>query len=89
LGHLSDLIRSGNITRSIALLEFNKSIADDSLLMSDKAFVMKKLCLDESAFEKIMTSQKKYFTDYPNNYNMILLLKDILNRFRSKGIMSR
>jgi hypothetical protein len=89
LGHLSDLIRSGNITRSIALLEFNKSIADNSLLMSDKAFVMKKLCLDESAFEKIMTSQKKYFTDYPNNYNMILLLKDILNRFRSKGIMSR
>lgn len=89
LGHLSDLIRSSNITRPIALLEINKSIADDSLLMSDKAFVMKKLGLDESAFEKIMTSPKKYFTDYPNNYKKVLMLKDILNRFRSKGIMSR
>lgn len=89
IGHLSDLIRSGSISREDALKELDKEIADSDMMATDKKFVKKKLGLSDDAFEKIMNDQPKLFTDYPNNYDRVQKLKGILNNLRKSGKLSR
>lgn len=55
--HLSNLICSGQITRDQALEELSKPSYSEDQLRQDKEFVLKKLRLSESEFDKIMNSE--------------------------------
>ncbi len=89
IGHFSDLIRSGGISREKALEFLSEQIADPQLLARDREFVMKKLGLSPEAFENIMKAPNKLYTDYPNNSKNVARLKGYLNLLRGKGIMSK
>lgn len=88
-GHLSDLIRSGQITRDEAIEEIKKQGYPEQLLRQDKEFVLKKLSLTEEAFEAIMKLPRKLFTDYPNRYADIQKIKSVVNFLRTKGWYSK
>lgn len=88
-GHLSDLIRSGQISRNDSLNELKKPIYDAKLLTQDKEFVIKKLKLTPDGFEKIMQSPQKKYTDYPNNAIWVERIKKLVNFFRNKGLYSK
>jgi N-acetyl sugar amidotransferase len=88
-GHLSDVIRSGQIDRDTALERMNEAGYNDSLLRQDKIFVMKKLGLTEAAFQSLMDAPTKKFSDYPNQYATVQRLKKIVNILRTKGWYSK
>ena len=52
--HLSVLVQSGQITREEAILEYSKPAYPANQLAEDKLYVLKKLALSESDFEKYM-----------------------------------
>jgi N-acetyl sugar amidotransferase len=54
--HFSNLIWSGQMTREEALLELQKPTYPKNQQLEDKTYVLKKLGLDESEFEIIMTN---------------------------------
>jgi len=63
--HLATLICSKQITREQALAELAKPIYDPALFQLDYDFVLKKLRLEKSEFEKIMSTPPKAHSDYP------------------------
>lgn len=85
-GHLSDLIRSNQLSREYALIELEKSDYSKELQIQDKIFVTKKLEFTEAEFDKIMLSPPKSFLEYPNNYSIIKIVKRLVNYLRLKGI---
>jgi N-acetyl sugar amidotransferase len=66
--HFSTLIRSGQMTREEALSELKKPPYPADLLEEEKEYVVKKLCLTNEEFEKIMALPIRSFHDYPNSY---------------------
>jgi N-acetyl sugar amidotransferase len=88
-GHLSDLIKSGQLTREEALKEIDKPGYDPTLLNQDMQFVMKKLNLNQNDFDKIMELPKRSFKDYPNNEEKVNKLKKMVNYLRLKGLYSK
>ncbi len=88
-GHLSDLIKSGQITREEALKEVAKVGYNKDLLDQDMHFVMKKLNLKQSEFDEIMKLPVKSFKDYPNNEAKVNRLKKLVNYLRFKGMYSK
>jgi hypothetical protein len=89
IGHLSDLINSGQITRDEALLQMGTIAYDEKLFRQDLDFVIKKFELDNTSFECIMNLPTKTFKDYPNNFEKVRLLKILLNKLREKGFYSK
>jgi N-acetyl sugar amidotransferase len=89
IGHLSDLVRSGQINRNDALEKVKINLYNDSILKLDKEFVLKKLNLNLTDFNDIMNLPKKSFRDYPNSYSKVKLLKNILNFLRDKNLYSK
>jgi len=79
--HLSNLIWSKQISRSEALIELKKDICDESLLVQDYYFFLKKLNLYESDFRKICLSDEKFFFQYPNSHKLFKILKKIKKIF--------
>lgn len=65
--HFSTLINSGQMTRKEALQDLKKDPYPSSEMVEDKSFILKKLGLTESDFEKIMELPVKSHKDYPNN----------------------
>jgi len=65
--YLSALICSGQITREEAMDELKSPPAKEDMLIADKEYVMKKLGLNDTDFESIMTASNKTFSDYPNS----------------------
>jgi len=62
--HLSDLIFSGQISRSDALKEMTKPIYDPAQRKVDHEFVLKKLGLTAEAFESLMCMPSKSHYDF-------------------------
>ncbi|MCU0337084.1 MAG: N-acetyl sugar amidotransferase [Sediminibacterium sp.] len=87
--HLSDLIKSGQISRETALQEIEKPGYEEQLFRQDKDFVIKKFELNEASFDAIMSLSPKTFRDYPNNYAKVQRLKSFVNKLREKGLYSR
>lgn len=88
-GHLSDLIRSGQITREDAKVELEKVAYDPEMKRIDEPFVLKKLDFDEAGFQMIMNEKPKTFLDYPNNSENVNKLKKIVNTLRNIGLYSK
>lgn len=88
-GHLSDLIRSGQLSRDEALKKMDEPGYDVTLLRQDKAFVIKKFGVTESEFEALLNAPPKTFQDYPNQFTTVQNLKKIVNLLRTKGWYSK
>ncbi|OUW17178.1 MAG: hypothetical protein CBD18_05355 [Opitutales bacterium TMED158] len=65
--HLSNLVVNGEITRDEALGQLESSTPPERELQNDRAFVIKKLEIDEAEFESIMNAPPKTIYDYPND----------------------
>lgn len=65
--HFSTLICSSQMTREEALEEMKRAIYPPEEMREDKEFFIKKFCLTEEEFEKIMSEPIKTFRDFPNN----------------------
>lgn len=85
--HLSNLILSGQITRSEALEEIVKPICEEAQLEEDKIYVLKKLGFSQNEFNTIMhfkpVPHSNYRTEsnYWNNYfKFIKILKKVTFR---------
>jgi len=88
-GHLSDLIRSGQISRDEALQKMDEPGYDDTLLRQDNMFVIKKFGVTEAEFEALLNTPPKTFGDYPNQYATVQNLKKVVNLLRTKGWYSK
>jgi N-acetyl sugar amidotransferase len=64
--HLSCLVNGGLMTREQALEEIRKPAIPPAQLAEDRAFVIKKLGIDEAEFGRIMAAPRKTFWDYPS-----------------------
>jgi len=71
--HLSTLVCSGEMSRDEALETIKEPICPPELLREDKDFVIKKLGITESEFDKIMALPRKTIADYPAYENGTLL----------------
>ena len=89
IGHLSDLIRSGQMTREKALEELKSNSYSAEMQQIDKEYVVKKFELSEYDFQGLMNLKTKTFLDYPNNSTNVGKLKKIVNYLRLKGIYSK
>lgn len=89
IGHFSDLIRSGQMTREEAIEKIKVSDYKPEMLEDDKAFVLKKFDLTEDEFDAILNAPRKSFEDYPNRYSQVQKLKKFVNNLREKGYYSR
>lgn len=80
--HYSNLILSGQMTRSEALDAMKAPVYPDDLLEQDRQYAIKKLNLDAPSFEKIMALPRKTFLDYKNNRNVFAVAKKLVNSSR-------
>lgn len=87
IGHLSDLIRSNQLTRDEALIHIKSSpYPSEELLSQDIEFMYKKFNYSEKDFELIMKAPLKSFLDYRNHSNLLDKIKTIVNYLRAKEI---
>jgi len=89
IGHLSDLIRSGQLSREKALKELSGEGYDAQMKNIDLEFVMKKLDFDKERFDTIMNEKPKSFMDYPNSASVIIKLKRFVNYLRQKEFYNK
>jgi hypothetical protein len=89
IGHFSDLIRSGQMTREEALAALDEPRYDPDLLKRDREFVVKKLAFTPEGFDAMMASPVRSFRDYPNSYRAVMATKNLVNRLRGWGLYSR
>lgn len=86
LGHLSDLINAGQISKADAIEELSKPTYDPSIQRQDRIYVIKKLGLTDYQFEELMARPIKTFRDYPNSYSFVQLLRNSVNILRRFGL---
>jgi N-acetyl sugar amidotransferase len=89
IGHLSDLIRSKQLSRHKALEDIKIVDYSLSLMQQDRDFFLKKLRFNEQDFEEILNAPKKTYKDYPNSSILIFRLKRFVNWLRLKNIYSK
>jgi hypothetical protein len=87
--HFSDLINAGQMTREEALREIKGDPYPRALAEQDRRYVIKKLALNETEFERLMALPARSFRDYPNNFARVELLKRFANSLRARGWYAR
>jgi len=65
--HLSCLVANNRITRDQALAEIQQPSLSEEMERDDRAFVAKKLGLNDAEFTQIMNAPRKTFWDYPSS----------------------
>ncbi|ARV09686.1 ExsB family protein [Winogradskyella sp. PC-19] len=89
-GHVSDLIRAGQLTRKEALKELEKETYPSAeMLNHDMDFVHKKFDYTEKEFNQIMKQPTKSFLEFKNKASKVDKIKLVLNFLRKKGILSK
>lgn len=88
-GHLSDLINSGQLTKSEALEALEEHDYDDHQRLQDQDLVLKKLDLTKDQFEEILAAPPRSFRDYPNSHAFVQRLRNLVNRLRGLGLYPR
>lgn len=84
-GHLSDLVKAGQLTRAEALAEVEHPTYDPELQLQDLDYVCKKLRLTANEFAAIMGASTRTFRSYANSYVAVELLRDTVNYLRRLG----
>ena len=86
--HLSNLIFSGQISKSEALDELDKPIYSPEQLVIDKMFVLKKLGFSENEFENYINSSplphEYYKSQIGNHKSELILLRELLGRIKRR-----
>jgi N-acetyl sugar amidotransferase len=88
-GHLSDLIKSGQLTREQALEEVRKPPYPEDLQQQDVAYVCKKLGLSAEQWDEIMRAPVRSFRDYKNSFGIVESLRHSVNWLRGNGLYPR
>lgn len=65
--HQSSLIRSGQVSREMALALLDQPLYEPDLLREHRSYVLKKLGFSDQEFDRIMSEPPKDHTDYPND----------------------
>jgi hypothetical protein len=86
LGHLSDLINSGQITRSAALEQLNTEFYPDDLLRDDEYLLKKKLALNDAELKEILNEAPASFRDFRNSYRFVQALRTLVDALRRHGL---
>ncbi len=81
----SALVRSGQISRDLALETVQQPPIDNTQLERDVEYVIKKLGLSNKEFDEFFTLPAKTFEEYPTYYPFIMSVKPIID-FISKFI---
>lgn len=89
VGHFSDLINSGQLTREQALAELTKPPYPEELFKTDYEFVLKKLGMSETEFQAMMNQLPKTFREYDNSYALVQFMRNTVNRLRGLGLYPR
>lgn len=88
-GHLSDLVKSGQLTREQALEEVRKPPYSEELQQQDVAYVCKKLGLSAEQWDEIMRAPVRSFRDYRNAFGIVESLRHSVNWLRGRGLYPR
>ncbi len=88
-GHLSDVVRSGKMTREEALEEIGKPAYPPELFAKDYAFVLKKFGMSDNQFKSIMGEAVKSYRDYKNTEWMARVLREGITLARRIGLYPR
>jgi N-acetyl sugar amidotransferase len=80
--HYSNLILSGQMSRSEALEAMKLPVYPPDLLEQDREYAIKKLGLDEKSFADIMAAPRRTFLDYRNSHGVFALAKRLVNSSR-------
>jgi N-acetyl sugar amidotransferase len=88
-GHLSDIVRSGQLTRAQAMEEIKAPPYPIDLQERDREYVVKKLGLTDAQFEQFMALEPRSFRDYPNSFSTVERLKKLANSLRARGWYAR
>jgi N-acetyl sugar amidotransferase len=89
LGHCSDLINSGQMTKEEARHEMARPPYSEELAEQDRTYVIKKLRLSSDEFDELMAQPPRKYTDFPNNAWLVSLLKRLANGLRGLGLYAR
>ena len=89
IGHLSDLINSGQLSRAEALEIIEQPTYPEKLQKEDLVYVKKKLGLSDHDWDEILNTPPKSFRDYPNNYWLTEFLRDAVNMLRKVKLYPR
>jgi hypothetical protein len=87
--HLSDLIRSGQLSRSLARAELGREHYSQDARLFDERLIQKKLGLQDSELERIMVLENRSFRDFPNSYLRSLAFRKSLALARHLRIYPR
>jgi len=85
-GHLSDLIRAGQITRDAALEEIRQPAYPEKLFAQDYDFVLKKFGLQDQEFQAFMQQPPQTFRDYANAQQLMLGVRKGIGMLRQLGL---
>lgn len=77
--HLSDLVRSGQLERSLALAELEKEYYPHVQRASDQKLILKKLSLTDSELQDVLGAPPRTFRDFPNSYHLARIFRGTLN----------
>lgn len=84
--HVSDRIRSGQISREEGLREIVDSTYPEDLRYQDQLMVKSRFGFEESSFDQLLAVKPKNFNDYPNNRKLYRSLKLSLDTLRRLGL---
>ena len=88
IGHLSDLIRSGSISRERAIEALSSPPLAEDMIQNDLKYVLKKFQITHFEFESYFKKVDR-FKHYRSNRRIIGFMKMILNFLRKIGILSK
>ena len=82
--HLSSLIVSGQMSRDAALEALEEPSYPPEELSEDRAFVIKKLGIDEAEFQSILTGERRTHRDYASSESLFRLKKRIQEALKNR-----
>jgi N-acetyl sugar amidotransferase len=88
-GHLSDLIRAGQLTRAQALEEIRQPPYPEDVQAQDVQYVCKKFSFTPEQFSAIMKAPIRSYRDYKNSFALVQLMRDTVNALRLRGLYPR
>lgn len=87
-GHMSDLIRSGQLSREEALEGINTEALSSLNVKEVTLYVLKKFRKETEWLENIFISENVTFRHFPNNRDKVMRLKKTYNYLRIKNLVS-
>jgi hypothetical protein len=78
--HFSSLILTGQMTRDEALDRISRPELDETLLQQEFEYVANKLDWTKEEFQNIFEGENKTYLDYPNNWFLISLANQAMQK---------